>query len=206
MTTSLLLLRHGESTWNAERRWQGRADAPLSALGEAQARAAASVLTGIGPFDSVVTSTLQRARRTGELIAEGASLVLGAAIVDLQERSAGRWEGMTRVEIEAEYPGFLDAGDRPDGYEPDEAVVARALSALTRLFDANPDRRLVVVSHGGVIHALERHVFGPDHDWLRLDNLGGRWFEMVDGRLAVVGERISLAGDATAPTDVVGYA
>lgn len=206
MTTSLLLLRHGESTWNAERRWQGRADAPLSALGEAQARAAAGVLAEIGPFDAVVTSTLQRARRTGQLIADGASFVLGAAIVDLRERSAGRWEGMTRAEIEAEYPGFLDAGERPDGYEPDDAVVARALSALRRLVDANPDRRLVVVSHGGVIHALERHVFGPDHDWLRLDNLEGRWFEIVDGRLAVVGERVRLAGDSAAPTDVIGYA
>jgi probable phosphoglycerate mutase len=206
MTTALLLLRHGESTWNAERRWQGRADAPLSELGEAQARAAARQLAEHGPFDAVVTSTLQRARRTGQLIADDASIVLGDAIVDLQERSAGRWEGMTRVEIEAEYPGYLDAGTRPDGYEPDDAVVERALAALVELVDANPDRRLVVVSHGGVIHALERHVFGPTHEWLRLDNLEGRWFEVIDGNLAVVGERISLVGDAAAPTDLVGYA
>ena len=206
MTTSLLLLRHGESTWNAERRWQGRADAPLSDLGEAQALAAASALAEHGPFDAVVTSTLQRARRTGTLIADGASLVLGDAIVDLQERSAGQWEGLTRVEIEAGYPGFLEAGERPDGYEADEDVVARALSALVKLVDARPDQRIVVVSHGGLIHALERHVFGPGYEWLRLDNLEGRWFEIVDGNLVVVGERISLAGNATAPTDVVGYA
>lgn len=206
MTTSLLLLRHGESTWNADRRWQGRSDAPLSELGAAQARAAATVLAADGPFDAVVTSTLQRARRTGELIADGAAIVLGDAVTDLQERSAGPWEGMTRVEIEAQYPGYLDAGTRPEGYEPDEAVVTRALSALVELVDANPGRRLVVVSHGGVIHALERHVFGPDHDWLRLDNLEGRWFEIDDGELAVASERVSLAGDAAAPTDVVGYA
>jgi broad specificity phosphatase PhoE len=149
---------------------------------------------------------LQRARRTGELIAEDASFVLGAAVTGLQERSAGQWEGLTRVEIEAQYPGFLDAGERPDGYEPDDELVDRALSALMRLVEANPDRRLVVVSHGGVIHALERHVFGPEHDWLRLDNLEGRWFEIVDDRLVVVGDRVSLAGDAAAPTDAVGYA
>jgi len=206
MTTSLLLLRHGESTWNAERRWQGRADAPLSELGERQARAAAAQLVGLGPFDAVVTSTLQRARQTGRLIADAASIVFGDAIGDLQERSAGQWEGMTRVEIEAAYPGFLAAGERPAGYEPEDAVVARALSALSTLVAAKPHHRLVVVSHGGVIHALERHAFGPDHDWLRLDNLEGRWFEFVDGRLVVVGERVSLAGEAAMPTDVVGYA
>jgi len=206
VTASLLLLRHGESTWNAERRWQGRADAPLSELGEAQARAAARQLAEQGPFDAVVTSTLQRARRTGQLIADGASIALGKAVTDLQERSAGPWEGLTRIEIEAQYPGYLDAGTRPDGYEPDDAVVTRALSALAKLVDANRGRRLVVVSHGGVIHALERHVFGPGFEWLRLDNLEGRWFDIVDGQLAVVGERVSLVGDATAPTDVVGYA
>ena len=75
--TEFLLLRHGESTWNAEHRWQGQSDPPLTRRGEQQARDAVASLVELGPFDAVVASNLQRARRTGELLAQGASLELG---------------------------------------------------------------------------------------------------------------------------------
>ncbi|MGB0114786.1 MAG: histidine phosphatase family protein [Ilumatobacteraceae bacterium] len=204
--TTLLLVRHGESIWNAARRWQGRADPPLSERGEEQARAAARALAAHGPFDAVVTSNLQRARQTGELLAAGASIELGDAVTDLQERSAGEWQGLTRVEIEERYPGFLASGERPPGYEPDQAVIDRALAALATIAGAG-DRRLVVVSHGGVIHALERHVLGTDHDWLRLDNLDARRFEFADGVLRMQGDRISLAASGVTATPAEpGYA
>lgn len=209
----LLLVRHGESTWNAVRRWQGRADPPLSPRGEAQAAAAAANLAEIGTFDAVATSLLRRARRTGELLAAPLGLEVHAPIDELSERSAGEWEGLTRVEIEERYPGYLAAGDRPPGYEPDDEVVERATGALVGLVhgpmsvrSGTSGRRLVVVTHGGVINALERHA---EEEWRRLDNLEGRWFEVDDAAHAVVpvGDRVQLldAGDgAPAPPDDAG--
>src|SRR5687768_15169755 len=104
----VLLLRHGQSTWNAERRWQGSADPPLSPHGEEQARAAATQLGGFA-LSVVVASGLQRARRTAELIAD--ELVLGEVRIvdDLRERDVGEWSGRTTDEIEEMWPGDLAA-------------------------------------------------------------------------------------------------
>ncbi len=108
----MLVVRHGQTTWNASKRWQGRADSPLSALGVAQARWAAETLAR---FDVVVTSNLSRAHDTGTIIA-GA---FGAPVVvdpDLAERDVGEWTGLTFDEIEEGWPGFLAAtSTRRDG-------------------------------------------------------------------------------------------
>ena len=117
--TRFLLVRHGQSTWNAIGRWQGRADAPLSPLGEEQARTAAANLAAHGTFSLVITSSLGRARRTGELLAEHAMIELGEGVHDLIERSAGEWEGLLRDEIEECYPNWLAERRRPPGYESD---------------------------------------------------------------------------------------
>lgn len=206
MTTSLFIVRHGESTWNAVRKWQGRADPPLSDVGEDQARAAAGALGVLGRLDGVVTSSLRRARRTGELIAGIGAIALDDPVVDLSERSAGPWEGLTRDEIEVRFPGYLSTGNRPDGYESDESVVVRALAAIEVVATARPNRRLLVVSHGGVIHALERHTGVETGEWQRLDNLEGRWFTHADGVLQASGPRIHLLDTETATVDVDGYA
>lgn len=204
--TRFLFLRHGESTWNALRRWQGSADAPLSPRGEEQARAAGAVIGAHGPFAAVFTSTLQRARRTGELLAEVADLHLGEAFAGLAERSAGAWEGLTRVEIEAQWPGALERGAHPPGYEPDADVLSRALPVLDELALQHPGEQLLIVSHGGVIHVLERLVAGTDQPWQRLDNLEGRWFEHSPGGIDVVGERVSvLLDDTHVPAIDEGY-
>lgn len=204
--TSLFIVRHGESTWNAVRRWQGSADPPLSEFGETQAKSAGAALGVLGPLDTVVTSSLRRARRTGEHLAAVASIPLGSALDGLSERSAGAWEGLTRVEIEERFPGYLAAGDRPDGYETDASVVARALAAIEMLADEHPGRRLLVVSHGGVIHALERHASDPATEWLRLDNLEGRWFDYDDGTLTTSGDRLHLLDGAPQTQEDEGYA
>jgi len=115
----MLVVRHGESTWNAVRRWQGQADPPLSERGETQARRGALAAPEHGPFDAIVTSTLQRARLTGELIASALALPMLAADAELSERSAGEWEGLTRAEIERDFPGYLADDKRPAGYESD---------------------------------------------------------------------------------------
>lgn len=190
----VLVVRHGESTWNAVRRWQGRADPPLSERGETQARRAADAAREHGPFDAVGSSDLERARATGSIIASRLGVDLLRPDSDLSERSAGEWEGLTRVEIEERYPGYLDAGERPPGYESDGSIVERSSDALRRLADRHPGSTLLVVSHGGIIHALER-VHSGDDRWQRLDNLTGRWFSVGDGGIVPVGPRVALVPD-----------
>ncbi len=195
MTTRMLLVRHGESTWNEVRRWQGQADPPLTARGEQQATAAVAAAAGLGPHTAVVTSTLQRARRTGALLAAGLALPLGDPFEALAERAAGEWEGLTRDEINDQYPGYLDEGRRPLGYEADEDVVRRASAALIDIAEHQHGDSLIVVSHGGVINALERSAGEP---WVRLDNLEGRWFDVDSAGLSPVGSRVHLI-DALEP-------
>jgi broad specificity phosphatase PhoE len=190
----LLVVRHGESTWNAERRWQGQADPPLTERGANQARRAAVAAPDYANFDLVITSSLQRARLTGELIAQALDVAIAPPVSDLSERAAGEWEGMTRSEIEAAYPGYLEAGDRPRGYETDESIVERASAALELLAAEYSGRTVLVVSHGGIIHALERAHSGDDA-WQRLDNLTGRWFEASDAAVVPTGSRVALVPD-----------
>jgi broad specificity phosphatase PhoE len=179
--TRLLLLRHGQSTWNAEGRWQGWADAPLSPLGEQQAADAAAHLAGLG-LAKVHSSTLSRARRTAEIIA--GALGLGAVEVDpdLRERNVGPFAGRTMDDIRSTWPECFDPESGrllrvPDG-EDDEALWARALPALRRIGGGGTGDPVLVVSHGGVIRSIERHLgVGPPPS---TPNLGGRWF-VVDG-------------------------
>ena len=165
----MLVVRHGETTWNAEKRWQGRADSPLSALGIAQARVGGQ--GACDPFDVVVTSNLSRARDTGTIIAEA----LGASVTvepDLAERDVGDWTGLTFDEIEEGWPGALADGGHPDGWEADDDVAERAIGALERIAKANPGGRVLVITHGGLIRSVERSL-GLDSP--HLANLGGLW-------------------------------
>ncbi len=187
--TRFLLVRHGQSTWNALGRWQGRADTPLSPLGEDQARRAAVNLAGVGTFSMVVTSSLGRARRTGELLAQHGAIELGDGVDGLIERSAGEWEGLLREEIEERYPNWLAERRRPAGYEPDEEIAERAERALRVLAGRHPGAVIVVVSHGGLITSLERQ---SGEGWRQLTNLEARWFEFRADELLPVGDRVHL--------------
>jgi probable phosphoglycerate mutase len=189
----LLAVRHGQSTWNADGRWQGQADPPLSPLGEQQAVAAGATL---GACDAVFASDLERARRTAEIVAaavlpEGAAAVVTDA--RLRERHAGEWTGLTRREIEAGDPGALRDGRRPPGFEPDETLAARGLAALldcARTLSAGGTG--LVVTHGGLIRSVVR-ALGGETD--AVPNLGGRRLELDDGGLVLAGEVLLL--DAT---------
>jgi probable phosphoglycerate mutase len=177
--TRLFLARHGQSIWNADGRWQGQADPPLSELGESQAADAVTVLTRPGssfpPIDVVWASPLQRAHRTAGIIATGLGLDV-ATDLRLQEVDAGEWSGKTRPEIEAEWPGYLAEQKRPPGFESHESLAGRAFAAIADITAAAPGRVVLVVTHGGVIGAVERHLGAP---WERSPNLGGR--ELVSG-------------------------
>lgn len=187
MAIPLLLLRHGQTTWNAERRWQGWAEAPLSELGERQAVDAAAHLPGFG-FSRVVASDLGRARRTAEILAAELSLE-GDVIVepDLKERDVGPFSGRLTDDLIHEYPDAFDPETRRalfvPGGEPDDAVWTRVSAALVALVTRYGDERLLVVSHGGVIRTVERRL---DVDpGVATPNLGGRWITVsASGELA----------------------
>jgi broad specificity phosphatase PhoE len=186
-TTRLLLVRHGESTWNVAGRWQGQSDPPLSDLGERQAAAAAATFTDLP--DVVWTSDLVRARRTAELLAAPHPLPSPRSDARLRERDVGAWSGLTRDEIEVGWPGWLADRRSPEGFEGDDRLVERALAALHDIVAAAPGATVVVVSHGGVIRALERHHGGDPEP---LPNLGGRWFTTRGDGAFTLGERCLL--------------
>jgi probable phosphoglycerate mutase len=180
----LFLVRHGESTWNADGRWQGQADPPLTDLGERQARSAALAVAALDPA-FVVASDLERARRTADLLApSGVAVELDPAF---RERHAGEWTGLTREQIEEQYPGDLAAWRSPLGFEGDEPLLARVLPAIDRCLARTPSGACgIVVTHGGVIRTVERVQHAPS---VPVPNLGGRWLH-VDGDAAVaLGDR-----------------
>jgi len=187
--TRIVLVRHGQSTWNADGRWQGQADPPLSSLGEAQARAAADASP---PVDVVVASDLLRAQRTAEIIAERRHFGPVRTEPRLRETFTGEWTGLTRDEIEEAWPGWLAADRRPPGFEPWETVAQRAIGALTDLRATHPGQTVLAVAHAGVIRAVERGL-----PVLRSvpKNLGGRW-SRVNGDGLAAGDVVVLIDHA----------
>jgi probable phosphoglycerate mutase len=197
----LLLLRHGESEWNAEGRWQGWADPPLSPLGREQAAEAARRLRPDG-FSAVAASDLRRARHTAELIAAGLGLS-GEIHTDsgLREYDLGAWSGLTRAEIEADWPAEL-AGwrhgrvDSAPGGEARDAFLGRLIAATGRVAATFPGRSVLVISHGGAIGTLERFLGIKPR---RPVHLGGRWIHASGGSLRPGPERLVLQPDGRAP-------
>jgi probable phosphoglycerate mutase len=192
--TRVLLVRHGQSEWNAAGRWQGQADPPLSDLGRLQAREAARA---VGAVDAIWSSDLQRAAETAIII--GDQIGVGPVVVDdrLRERDAGEWTGLTRAQIEQRNPGFLADGNRPPGWEADRDLLGRAGAALASIAGAAPGGDVLVVTHAGVVFAVERHL-GAEHT--RLANTEGRWVTVAGVELRL-GDRVVLAepDDVTVP-------
>ena len=151
--TELLLVRHGETDWNREGRWQGHADPPLNDAGRAQARALGKTLAN-ERVDAIYTSDLRRAAETAEIL--GAAL--GRPVTsdpDLREIDVGSWSGLTRDEVAERYPDW----DAHDG-ESRDALQARVVGAVRRIARRHPGGRVLIVTHGGSIRSLERHVNG----------------------------------------------
>lgn len=198
--TRILLVRHGQSAWNASGRWQGWADPPLTELGRQQAWAAAAAL---GTVDAVVASDLQRAVATAMVFSE--VIGVGPVVIepDLKERGVGEWTGLTRAEIAERWPerfqAFLSgpAGTPspagpvvPPGGEPVEEVLRRVTAGLGRVADlVGPAGEAVAVTHGGVIRALERHL-GREPE--ALANLGALWVEVGSAGRLDLGDRVLL--------------
>ncbi len=164
--TTLIVVRHGETIWNTEARFQGHTDIPLSERGRAQARATARRLAGVH-IDAAYCSPLQRCLETTQIILQGRAIE-PTAKEDLREASHGRWEGMTHIEVLERYPEDVakKAAD-PANYggtdgEPLGKVQKRVWKTIMDLVRAHPQHTLLVTSHGGPIRALICSALGLD--------------------------------------------
>jgi broad specificity phosphatase PhoE len=194
----LLLVRHGESTWNAQSRWQGQADPPLSPFGERQAEDAAVQLAAIATVTAVWASDLVRARRTAELIAKHLGVERVHEEPRLRERDVGAWSGLTREEIEARWPGYLAARRSPPDFESDDALLGRTRAGLSAAVDGSGAGDVLVVTHGGVVRTIERSLGATPE---KLPNLGGRWVHAESPTDLTLGDRVVLLepDEVTAP-------
>lgn len=193
-TARILVIRHGQSTWNAEGRWQGQADPPLTPTGEAQALLAAERLRShlepvAYPLAAIVTSDLQRAAVTASIIADELGFSPVALDKRLRERHAGEWQGLTRDEVERHYPGYLASYRRPPNFESSDSAGTRAAQCLIALAQQVPGSVALAVSHGGILRALR--VRAGLQDDTAFANLSGQWFE-VHGDEIVLGELVDL--------------
>ena len=146
--TVLLLVRHGETDWNAAGRLQGHTDRPLNDYGRRQAKELAERLAGEGA-DAIYASDLVRAKETAEIVGERLGLTV-AVDPDLREKDWGTWEGLTgdeRVHVEFEGESTEDHRDR-------------VMGAVRRIVARHPEQRIVVVTHGGSLRRIQAAVNG----------------------------------------------
>jgi broad specificity phosphatase PhoE len=146
--TVFLLVRHGETDWNAEGRLQGHTDTPLNDLGRRQARELAEELAGEA-VDAVYSSDLSRAKETAEILAERSGLPV-TLDPGLREKDWGTWEGLTSAERDrVELAG-----------ETTEAHRARVLASLRSIHARHPAGRVLVVTHGGSVRRVQASALG----------------------------------------------
>lgn len=178
METTVLLIRHGETEWNAAGRVQGQTNSDLTELGQRQARAAARFLAedrrewGLRRPSALYSSDLDRAVQTAEPI--GRALGLSSTTdVGLREMNFGRLEGLTWPEVEAEFPQLrarlwgdpIDPHAIPPEGESRAQMHARGSRAIEAIARRHPGETVALVSHGGLIGYFFRGVvaIGFDH-------------------------------------------
>lgn len=171
--TKILLIRHGETAWNAVRRLQGHIDIPLNAEGERQATALAQALAGEG-IELFVSSDLQRAAQTAQAVAALYDHATVERDPALRERGYGVFEGMLYTEIAAQYPddfalwqardvdAVMPAGQRVA--ESFRQFYARAIGAILRWAGAHRGKTIAIVAHGGVLECAYREAVGMQLD------------------------------------------
>lgn len=176
--TTLVLVRHGETEWNRDGRWQGHADIPLSDRGRDQAKRLAERLHGEGHrFDHLYASDLGRAFDTAVIVAGVLDLPVHP-LIELREMHVGAWSGMTSAEIRERHPEqwerYTRGEDGPRGGhgESQAELTTRVVGIVEDLVRRHPGERLLVVTHGGPIRMVLgylRRVTGVSFD-LRIDN------------------------------------
>jgi broad specificity phosphatase PhoE len=156
-TTTFVLVRHGETDWNRERRFQGHSDVSLNEPGRRQAEALADALAG-ERFAAAYSSPLRRALETAEIVAARLDIPVEPR-GGLMEVDVGSWSGLTTAEVEERFPdGFslwaeTRAGGWSDG-ETYEDLGARVVRDLHELAERHPGERVLAVTHGGPIRSV----------------------------------------------------
>jgi broad specificity phosphatase PhoE len=183
----LMLVRHGETEWNVQRRYQGQTDVPLSALGKRQARLIADRLAS-QTIDVVYASDLVRAWETAQIIVENSDLETSPE-PRLRELRFGLLEGLTFDEAEAKYPDMIaawisDFNNTPEGAETINLFNARIISLLDDLKRKHNEQSVLLVGHGGSLSEILRVVLGLSRE--------KRWYlEMENASLS----EVSIAED-----------
>jgi broad specificity phosphatase PhoE len=191
VTTTLYLARHAESDWNAQNRFQGLVDRPLTGRGRAQAAALAERLSEIA-LQAVYSSPLRRALDTADAVAMEKGL-RPVAHPDLREVDVGSWAGLSRAEVAERFPQafqrWLDGGEGWEDGETYGEMSVRVLDVVREIAERHPNGIVLVVSHGGPIRAVVAAAAGMDvHAYRRLHRV-----ENNAGfcRVAVEGGRIT---------------
>ena len=186
--TMLWLIRHGETSWNAEGRVQGQTDVPLSEVGHAQARAVASLLAGRN-FGALYSSDLQRVTQTAQPVAQALKLAMRVEPL-LRERHYGMFETLTYAEVKVRYPeeyARFRAHDPEFDFRGGEGLrvfFERSVACLSSIAARHAGEDVLVFTHGGVLDMAYRYA-------RRLGLASKRDFEIPNAAL----NRIEIAGD-----------
>jgi len=162
MATTIILVRHGETDWNRDRRFQGQADVVLNETGRAQVRVLAAELAG-GAFSIAYTSPLRRAAESAEILAATLGLEVRPCNA-LMEVHVGSWAGLTVPEVETQFPDghrrWLDSRAGWEDGETYDELGMRVVKGLGRIGADHPDTQVLAVTHGGPIRAILAAVRG----------------------------------------------
>ena len=193
LSARIILVRHGETDWNAAGRIQGHSDTPLNAVGRIQAQRVAARLVQ-EPVQAIYSSDLARAYETAVIIDQ--SLRVGVMTSPaLRERRYGSWEGLTALEIQGRYPEqFAAWRARSTDFAPPEGetraqLLTRAVVELQTIASRHPGELVVVVTHGGLCYVLLTHILGSvngDHREFSFGNASLHIIEVSGDRWSVI--------------------
>ncbi len=208
----LILLRHGQTGYNATRRMQGQLDTDLSDLGRRQAAGVAEAMAAFDPF-AVVSSALRRAYDTAVAVADRAGLPVEID-ARLRETHLGQWQGLTHTDVAAIAPGARPAWRADAHWAPPEGesrvdVARRSLRVVDELLDKHEQwglEPIILVAHGGLIAALTAALLDlPVDRWPALGGLGNTGWVQLSGYGDEPSWRLDVwnASAEVAPDDVL---
>ncbi|MDX1669440.1 MAG: histidine phosphatase family protein [Limnobacter sp.] len=182
-TTRFLLIRHGETDWNRERRFQGFTDIPLNAAGLKQAKALAERFAQLQKqakkslfFSACYSSDLSRAQHTASVLCKACAFEPITSTTNLRERDYGDMAGLTGDDMAKQFPDAFAGVSQRDPHQliPNGETLAqfnsRIISEFQTIEHAHPGQTVLIVAHGGVLDCIFRYVKGlplePKRDWL----------------------------------------